>query len=184
MRNQIIATVVAALILFIWQFLSWGLINFHSAETQYTAKQDTILRVLSENLEEGHYYLPTVAPGASSEEMEAAMSAAMGKPWATVSYHSSMEMSMGMNMVRGLLVDLVTAFLLVWLMMKIGGLNFSTALLASLAIGFIGYLTIPYLHTIWFETNSIGHLIDAIGQWGLVGVWLGWYLPGRVTASA
>jgi len=46
-------------------------------------------------------------------------------------------------------------------------------------VGLIGYLTIPYLNSIWFETNSIGHLIDAFVSWGLVGIWLGWWLPRR-----
>jgi hypothetical protein len=52
-----------------------------------------------------------------------------------------------------------------------------TSIQASIAVGIIGYLTIPYLNTIWFETSSMGYLVDALVQWGLVGVWLGWYLP-------
>ena len=50
MRNQIVATLVAALILFIWQFLSWGLINIHASEMSYTPKQDSVLQFLSQNL--------------------------------------------------------------------------------------------------------------------------------------
>lgn len=179
MRNQIIATAVTALILFFWQFLSWGLIGIHASNMQYTPNQDAVLECLSQNLEEGEYFLPNVRPGASAEDSEAAMSAALGKPWATISYHDSLNDRMGMNLVRGLIVDLLAAFLLVWLLLKISNLSFGTAIMASLAVGFIGYLTIPYLDTIWFETNSIGYLVDTILQWGLIGAWLGWFLTRK-----
>jgi hypothetical protein len=29
---------------------------------------------------------------------------------------------------------------------------------------------------VWMETDSTGYLVDTIAQWGLVGVWLGWWL--------
>ena len=48
--------------------------------------------------------------------------------------------------------------------------------MAALAVGFTGYLTIPYLNSVWFEASSIGSLIDTVAQWGLLGVWLGWWL--------
>jgi hypothetical protein len=86
---------------------------------------------------------------------------------------------MGMNMFRGFTVDLVAAFLLTWLLLKFQNLNFGTAIQASIAVGLISYLTIPYLNSIWFEGNTVEHLIDAIGQWGLIGVWLGWWLPRK-----
>ncbi len=146
---------------------------------QYTDKQDAVMQALSQNLKEGSYYLPNVAPGSTAEQTQAAMDASAGKPWAVVQYHEAMNTNMGMNMFRGLVIDLLAAFLLIWLLMKIPGLNLQTALLSSLAVGLIGYLTIPYLNTIWFETDSIGHLIDAVVQWGLVGAWLGWFLPRK-----
>ena len=179
MRNQIIASLVAALILFFWQFLSWGLINIHGSEMQYTPNQDAILEHLSQNLEEGTYFLPTHRPGATTEEMEAAMNDAMGKPWAQISYHDSFNNNMGLNLVRGFVVDLVAAFILIWLLLKFETLTFSTAVMASLGVGFIGYLTIPYLNSVWFESSTWGHLIDTVVQWGLIGGWLGWYLTKK-----
>lgn len=55
--------------------------------------------------------------------------------------------------------------------------SIATVVPKAWAIGIIGYLTIPYLYSIWFETNSLGHLVDALVSWGLVGAWLGWWLP-------
>ncbi len=177
MKNQLIATAVAGIILFLWQFLSWSMLSVHGNEMQYTANQDAILQTLEQNLQgDGTYFIPQSAPGASQEQQQEYYDSRAGKPWATVSYHTSLDTNMGMNMTRGFVVDLVAAFLLIWLLMKIPGLDFTTTLMSSLAVGLIGYLTIPYLNSIWFETGSIGYLIDVFGQWGIVGLWLGWFL--------
>ena len=179
MKKQLIATLVGGVIIFLWQFLSWSILNVHGSEFKYSANQDKVLEALTQNLEEGSYFFPQAAPGSSQEEQQKVMENSIGKPWATVSYHKSMEMSMGMNMFRGIVVDFVAVFLLVWLLLKSGNLTFSTALQSSLAVGAIAYLTIPYLNSIWFESNSLGYVVDLVAQWGLVGAWLGWWLPRK-----
>lgn len=176
MKKQLIATLVGGLILFLWQFLSWTILNVHADQFGYTANQDKILESLAQNLEEGTYMMPGLPPNSSSEAHQALMESSAGKPWALITYHKSMNNNMGMNMARGLSINLVTAFLLVWLLSKFASPDFQTVVLASLAVGTTGYLTIPYLNSIWFESNSIGYLIDTLVQWGLVGVWLGWWL--------
>lgn len=179
MKNQLIATLAGGVILFLWQFLSWTMLNVHGAEYQYTSNQDSVMAALAQNLKEGSYMLPQPAPGSSKEEQQAFMEKNMGKPWASISYHESFEGSMGMNMFRAIIVDFAAVFLLVWLLLKITNLDFKTALLSSLAVGAIAYLTIPYLNSIWFESNTIGYLVDWVAQWGLVGTWLGWWLTKR-----
>ena len=79
-------------------------------------------------------------------------------------------------MFRGFVVNFVALFLLTWLLMKIPNLDFKTTLLSTLAVGTIGYLTVTYIHAIWYEENTIGYIIDLLVSWGLVGAWLGWYL--------
>ena len=177
MKKTLIGTLVGGLILFFWQFLSWSLLNVHGAETAYTPNQEKIMAFLSENIEEGSYMLPTVPPGASEAEFNQLNESSMGKPWAQISYHNSRDMNMGMNLLRGLVIDFLAIFLLCWILLKMARLDFSTALLSSLAVGAIAYLTIPYLNQIWFEGNTTGYIIDLFAQWGLVGVWLGWWLP-------
>lgn len=180
MKKQLIGTLVGALILFIWQFLSWTLLPVHQSEYGYTPNHERIMAVLNENLtQEGTYMLPGMAPGLSSEQTQAAMEASTGKPWAHISYHRSMDTNMGLNMIRGFATDLVAAFLLIWLLVRLNNLTISTAVQASVIIGLIGYLTIPYLNSIWFEKDSIGHLIDAVAPWSIVGVWLGWWLTRK-----
>lgn len=180
MKKQLIATLVGAIILFVWQFLSWALLPIHQSEYGYTPNQDKIMEVLNQNLtEEGTYFLPGAPPGSTQEEQQATMEANVGKPWASITYHKSLDMSMGMNMLRGFAIDLLSIWLLVWLLLRFETLNLTIAVQAAVSVGIIGYLTIPYLNSIWFETDSLGHLIDAVVQWLLVGLWLGWWLTKR-----
>lgn len=177
MTKTLIATVVGGLILFIWQFLSWSLLNIHGSEMQYTDKQDNILAVLAqENLAEGSYFLPNVDSNATMEEREAYVKENTGKPWAKLSYHKNMQNNMAMNMVRGLVIDLISVFLLIFILTSNPNNNLKLSVMTSLAVGLIGYFTINYLNTIWFEESSLASLLDAFVQWGLVGVWLGWFL--------
>jgi hypothetical protein len=176
MKKMIIGALVGSIILFIWQFLSWSLINIHSSQMQHTDKQDVILEVLNENLDEGSYFLPNLPPGATAEESAAYMKESEGKPWAIISYHKEMTNNMGMSMFRGWAVDFISAWLLCWILLQYASRTFSNTLLTALAVGMIGYLTINYLNSIWFENNTIPDLIDAVVGWGLVGAWLGWWL--------
>jgi len=109
MKKKIIAAIVGGIIIFVWQFLTWGLLNLHEAQQKYTPKQDSVLTYLSSQFsEDGAYMLPTFAPGTSNEEMEKQMKASEGKPWAQVVYHKSMPgmSKMYMNMGRSLLVNI------------------------------------------------------------------------------
>ncbi|MBC7884669.1 MAG: hypothetical protein H7X99_04300 [Saprospiraceae bacterium] len=172
----IIGALVGGLLVFIWQFLSWAMLNVHGSTQMYTANQDTILSVLSSQLsEDGTYFLPTYAPGATPEEQEKLMETCMGKPWAQISYHKAYNAGMGMNMARGLLVDVVAVWLLSWLLMKIPNITMQTTVISAIVVGLISYLTTSYTNSIWFETNSIPDLIDAVVSWALAGAWLGWW---------
>jgi len=177
MKKQIIGTLVVALILFVWQFLSWGLINLHRPEQQYTEHQEKILTFLSENLTEGQYFLPTIPPGADMAQQEALQKNAMGNPWAQINYHPSFEMNMSMNLTRGFIVDVVSAFLLIWILLNFRELNSVKAIIGSVAVGLIGYLTITYLNHVWFQGYTLGFLLDCTVPWVIIGGFLGWYLP-------
>lgn len=174
----IVGTLVGGVILFLWQFLSWTMLNLHGDGQKYTAKQTEILQYLGENLEgEGSYFLPTYAPGTSQEDMEKLMASMDGKPWATISYHSAMNANMGLNMFRGLVIDFVAIAMLIWLLLRFANLGMKDAIMASLVVGLISYFTSQYTYSIWFETNTIPDLIDTVVSWALVGGWLGFWLP-------
>ncbi len=176
---MLIGAGVSALILFIWQFLSWGpVLNIHGAQMAYTPQQEAILETLnSANLEEGTYFMPRVPEDATAEEMEAMGETSAGKPWAIVKYRKSFNPGSAMNFIRGFAADFVATLLLCWVLLKFAKLDLTSSLLTSISIGVIGYLTISYLNSVWFDGSTLPELIDAIVSWGLVGAWLGWWLP-------
>lgn len=178
MKKTLIGSLVGAIILFLWQFVSWTASGLHRSAEAYTPKQDSILQYLNTQFsEDGSYFLPTHPDGASKEEQEKLYEAMDGKPWAQIHYHKSMDMNMGMNMARGFSINIVTLLLVCWLFKKMGTPPFMTLLSASIAIGLIGFFNGPYINHIWFQTRDLmGHFIDAIVGWGLTGIWLGWWL--------
>lgn len=174
----LIGGIVGGLLLFIYSFLSWAILNIHGSTTKYTPAQDEILALLSSKItEDGSYMLPMAPPGSTPEEQQAIQEGMSGKPWATISYHKAMNTSMVMNMGRGLLVDILIAMATLWLIYKMRDINFKSAYTFCLSIGILAYLAFPYGFSIWFETNTIPDLIDALISWSLLGVWLGFWAP-------
>ncbi|MBL0882410.1 MAG: hypothetical protein IBJ16_03500 [Chitinophagaceae bacterium] len=178
MKKTLIGSVVGAIILFLWQFVSWTAAELHRPAQAYTPNQDTILQFLETQLpEEGSYFLPGFPDGTSMEEQEKLTEAAVGKPWAQIAYHKSMDMNMGVNMGRGLAINIVILLIVCWIFKQMGSPSFATILSASLCIGLIGFFNISYTNHIWFQTRDLmANLIDAIVGWGLTGLWLGWWL--------
>lgn len=180
MKKTIIGAVVGGLLIFAWQFMTWGFLNLHEAQQRYTPKQDSILSYLNTQFsEDGAYMLPTFPPGTSRDEMEVKMKDMVGKPWAHVVYHKSapgMD-KMLMNMGRNLLVNIFIVWLLCWLLMKIPMPSFGTVFMGSLGTGLIVFLNSTYTMHIWYGTfDLMAHFTDALIEWGVNGLWLGWWL--------
>ena len=182
MKKSLIGAIVGGIIIFIWQFLSWAIINLHLPAQQYSPKQDAVMAALNSNLEEGGYFVPSLPETATMEEQEQAMKDMEGKPWATIQYHKAMENKMTMNMIRGALVNMVTVWLLCWILLRLAKINFGTVFTASLFIGFIVFLNAHYTNHIWYETfDLMAHFVDAVVAWGACGLWLGWWLSKNGT---
>jgi hypothetical protein len=181
MKKVIIGGLVGGILLFAWQTVSWTVSGLHEKGQAYTAKQDTIINFLNGiGLEEGSYLMPREKSDASSEEMEKAMKEMEGKPWAKLTYYKAWSLNMGMNMARGLIADIIIICLLCWIFGKMGAQSFSTYLIASLCIGIIAFTYGPYTGHIWYPLHDIsGHFIDALASWGLVGIWLGWWMSRK-----
>ncbi len=181
MKKTIIASLVGAVIIFFWQFLSWGPLNLHQPAQEYTPKQDSVMAYLSSQFKgDGSYLMPSYPPGVTRDEMEKGMKNAAGKPWAIVSYHQSMDMSMGMNMARGFIINFVILWLLCLIISKINDASFGAIFLTSLIVGLIGFFNVTYTYHIWYQTRDLNaHLIDTIASWGITGLWLGLWLKKK-----
>jgi hypothetical protein len=181
MKKWLIGSLVGGILVFLWQFLSWTILPLHSGEAKYTPAEKEILKTLSASgLKDGMYMLPTAPPEASSmEDHEKIMKEMEGKPWATLIYRSAYKNDMVMPMIRGFLVDWFLVFTLIYILTRGGTPTAIRVLAGSVAIGLFTFLVGPYTMHNWFQTPNetyTGHLIDGIVAWGLVGIWLGWWL--------
>ncbi len=181
MKKILIGGLIGGILLFAWQTISWTVANLHEKGQQYTSKQDSMLSFLANSgLEEGSYMMPTLPPGTSMNDMEKLMGPYVGKPWARLTYYKAMNVNMGTNMIKGILANIIIVSLLCWIFAKINSTSFSTYFISCLAIGIICFTNGVYTGHIWYPLFDINaHMIDALASWGLVGIWLGWWMPRK-----
>jgi hypothetical protein len=181
MKKHFIASLVGGIIIFIWQTLSWTVLNLHHASQEYTPHQDSIMAFLNTQFSEnGSYLLPSYPKGTSHEEVVKTMNSRAGKPWMQIQYHKELNVNMGVNILRGLLTDIVIVAMLCWILMKMTDSGFGKIFMACLITGIIVFLNSPYSIHIWYPKADLnGHFEDAVLSWGLCGLWLGWYLQPK-----
>jgi hypothetical protein len=177
MKKYLVGSLVGAIILFCWQFLSWEILGVHKSAMKYTSGQDQIMPALTANIkEEGLYMLPSAPTKKEFMDMQDSME---GKPWAAVIYHKEWKMNMTMMMIRGFLVYFFLVISLIYILTR-GGVPIGRRVFSgSVALGLGYFLWGPYTGHIWFQlpwSMICGDLIDALVAWGLCGIWLGWWL--------
>ena len=171
MKRKLLFSLIGAIVIFTWQFLSYAMPNFHKSASAYTPAQDSILNVIAKlGIKEGMYFLGQPDPALSRAEQQAAMEKMDGKPWAILNYHETNAMSMAMNMSRGFLVCFVIAFLLFWLILQQKNPTLINRMLLALAVGLIGFFFEPYTNFIWYKAPDIfAHFADAVVPWLILG---------------
>jgi len=181
MKKTILGAIIGGILLFLVQFVTWTVLNLHRSAQQHTNNQDSVLQYLDSHLQRsGAYLLPTYADNASSADKEALMQSADGKPWALINYHKAYHVNLVSSLVRNLLVDIVAVWLFAWIVVATGKQGFGKIFIASLFLGFIIFLNIPYTLHIWYLTPGLkADLIDALAGWGITGIWLGWWLSKK-----
>lgn len=182
MKKAIIASLVGGIIIFIWQTLSWTVLHLHQSAQEYTPKQDSIMAFMNQQFsEDGSYLLPGDPEGTPYAEMEKTMSSREGKPWMQIQYHKELKVNMGMNIIRGLTIDIVIVALLCWILLKMTDSGFGKIFTACLITGMIVFLNSPYTVHIWYpKADLMAHFMDALFSWGLCGLWLGWWLRPKI----
>ena len=181
MKKLVIGALVGGLLVFLWQTLSWTVLNLHAKEYQKAPGQDTIMSFLANHFNEtGQYYLPSVDADATAEEQQKIMDAMQGKPWAVVSYHKAYTANMVNNIIRGLLVSIISVLFVCWIIAANPNRTFGGIFISTVLIGIVGYLFIPYSAAIWFETpGPMTNFLDTLMSWGRCGVWLGWWFSRK-----
>jgi len=176
MKKLLVGGLVGGLILFIWQFLSYGLLDLHYTQMAYTPAQEEIMEVLeAQNLEDGEYYMMR-APKGDQVKQNQLMEDRKGLPWAMIQYHNNLEHPFASNAIRALVMNTIAVLILCWILMQFAEITMRSAIVTAIGAGAITYCTAHYLDAIWFSSNSLPDLIDAVVPWILIGGWLGWWL--------
>jgi hypothetical protein len=186
MKKQLIGAIVGGIVIFVYQFVSWAALNLHSASQEYTPKQDSILSYLSSQFsEDGAYLLPNYPKGMSREDMEKQMESTRGKPWAQIQYHKALNTNMGMNILAGLVADIIMVAFICWIITRLASRGWGTVFTVCLFTGMIVFINSPYTVHIWYPKADIwAHFLDAFLGWSLCGIWLGWWFSRKKEPAA
>ncbi len=177
MKKWFFPSLTIGIVLFVWQFVSWAAGNFHGTAQKYTPKQDTIQQLLNGlQLQDGRYLIPSVSPEIPTEEAQKIWSSYMGKPWMFVTYYNAHEMSMGMNMLRGFLVDWIGGLFLILLLNAIGPQSLLKSMGWVLGIGIFGFFYYSYTNHIWYPTfDLMASFLDALIPFAIIGALNAWF---------
>ena len=181
MKNVVIGSLVATVIVFAFQAMSWMVLPIHENSLKYTAQQDAILLALVSLPEDGVYAVPYLPPGSTQEQRTAFDQSMVGKPWAVIQYHQNYGGMMTSQLVYGFILDLIAALTLAYVMWttreKLPGFGSKLALV----IAFAGFTIMQssLMAANWWEMPAhylSGEIIDHVIGWLLGGAWLAWWL--------
>ncbi len=184
MKKLLISALVAALIAFVFQALSWMALPIHKHSLKYTPKQDEILAAL-EGLEDGYYMVPYFDPDNTTMEEQQALQLEMaGKPWALINYNEAWRTSMGKNMGFGFLLNLVAALLAAFVLSlavdKVNGFFGRWFVVLCFALFAIFQPVLAMAN--WWSMPAhylTGDVLDLLIAWGLAGSWMAHYQRPR-----
>lgn len=172
MKKHILFSIIGGIILFVWQFFSNAMPDFHKSAHAYTPLQDSIMNHFEQiGLKEGMYMLGM--PNPDKPEEVAASWNEESSTWAILNYRIDESNDMTLPMSRGVIICIIIAGLLFWIFKQKEETSMFYKVLIALIVGFISFLYIPYSSFIWYKEPDIyAHILDGTIPWivlGLVG---------------
>ena len=173
MKKNLLLSVVAGIVLFVWGFISWAVLPWHNMVANKFTNEASVSQVLKENSpQQGVYYLPFSEKDHGPNQVGAFVNVL---PQGT-------DMNMGKHMATAVITQIIGAFLILTLLMQTSGLTYwgkvGFVALVGLTIGFVSH--VPYWNWFGFSTPYILVMIldTAIG-WTLAGLAIAKFAPGR-----
>ena len=164
MKRNIVLSVAAGLVLFVWGFISWAVLPWHNMVANKFANEAAISQALKDNSpQRGVYYLPFSEKDHGPNQVGAFVNVL---PQGT-------EMSMGKQMAIGFITQVIAAFLVLGLLSMTSGLTYRGKVgffsLVGLIIGFVSHA--PYWNWFGFPTPYIVvTILDILVGWALAGL--------------
>jgi hypothetical protein len=189
MKKALIAALVGAVIMFLWQFLSHMMLSgtLHKMQGLTPDMESQVIAGLS-GAEDGVYMIPAPKPDATWSEHQEMMKQHEGKPWGIINYHKSMAGPDPMQMVWGFILDFI-GILIVVTMMGYGrdrlmtfGQRWWFVILAGLFM-IVMHLLMDWNWWGYPVDYTMMESLDRLIMWGLTGLWLAWYLGRGMTPA-
>lgn len=189
MKKLVVASFVGAVIIFMWNALSWMALPVHLDTFKFAPNQDSVLSLLdASGIESGAYSFPMADnrnieafDSKYKEQCEKVFLESIGKPSAMVFFTKSTSGDMMSSFLLGFLYVFVLAFSVTLILIlasnklhTFGG-RFWLVMLIAMLFAIQGPLTDHnWMQFPWHYVR--GALVDIIASWGLCGLWLSWYL--------
>ncbi len=183
MKDQLLGGVVGGVILFLWGALVWSVLPLHTAWMKTPANEDAVLAAMKQSMgPKGVYFLPAepAREGKTLAEQDALLKERTRKmeegPNAIVVYDPAGMPSMAAGqMVSGLLISFLSAFLASWLLAR--STAFNAGYIARVAFcGVLGVFVSLVIHLGNFNwmgypgDYTVAMIVDTVGGWVLAGL--------------
>lgn len=173
MKDNLLAILLSAAVLFVWGYFSWAVLPWHMSVAHQFTDESSVIQALKENAPEaGIYYLPF-----AEEDYKP------GVPGAFVNVApDGYDMNMGKKMGIGFIGQMAATFLALMLLRRTVNLHYwervGFVALVGLTVAFISHF--PYWN--WFEFSGsyfLVILLDSVIAWSLAGLVLAKFVAGK-----
>ena len=181
MKKIILPSFLAAIVVFVWMFISWVIIPWHNGDMK-TINDHLLIQQMKESLTQPGIYL---YPGELEDQSDAAMEKWNALYQAGPIVHfmvynpNGAEWNMALPMIRGFLINFISAFFAAVLLMMTLAQNPSFfrrvifVMMLGLFAGFVGPLIEWNYWKFPFGYSIVG-VIDLCVTWFLAGLVLAW----------
>jgi hypothetical protein len=172
-KKNLLLSIAAGLVLFVWGFVSWTVLPWHNRVANKFTNEAAVSQALKENSpQKGVYYLPYSEKDHGPNQVGAFVNVL---PQGT-------EMNMGKQMAIGVFTQIIGAFLVLILLSQTSGLTYWGKVgffsLTGLIIGFVSHA--PYWN--WFGFPSpyiVVTILDTLIGWALAGLAIAKFAQGK-----
>lgn len=173
MKKNLLLSVLAGLVLFVWGSVSWVVLPWHNMVANKFTNEASVSQILKENAPRaGVYYLPFSEKDHGPNQVGA---------FANVLPQGT-DMNMGSKMAVAVVTQIIGAFLVLTLLLHASGLSYwgkvGFIALAGFSIGFVSHM--PYWN--WFEFSTpyvLVTVVDITVGWTLAGLAVARFVPER-----
>lgn len=181
-----VAALLAAVVVFLWQFLAHMVLPIGMMGFRMPQNEDVVLQAVSTGLPTpGIYYLPSIDPAKMSDEavMKAWVEKSQKSPyvWAVVNTPPENPATMTPQLIKQFITNFLGALLAAFVLAATTW-TFGARVIGGLAFGLFGWLVNTVPMWTWYRFPSdfiVGGLLEQGIGWLLGGIAIAWWLGRR-----